>query len=99
MLLGREQANEGSVAVWDRLYAHLTFLISHDTASIEQLADIFAPLLISYDSQPYNPHSVNQVSSVGQETEATVFGYPHDQSIWTYLCGLCSEKNAVKVHK
>jgi len=61
MLHGREQLNVVSAAVWDRLFAHLTFLVSHCAASVELLTDVFAPVLISYDAQLYNPHSVSQV--------------------------------------
>jgi len=61
MLHGREQLNVVSAAVWDRLFAHLTFLVSHRAASVELLTDVFAPVLISYDAQLYNPHSVSQV--------------------------------------
>jgi len=61
MLHDREQLNVVSAAVWDRLFAHLTFLVGHRAASVELLTDVFAPVLISYDAQLYNPHSVSQV--------------------------------------
>jgi len=50
MLNDREQASEDSVAVWDRLYTHLTLLANRGAMSAEELSNIFAPLLITYDS-------------------------------------------------
>jgi len=36
-------------AIWDRLYAHLTLLTSRGVMSAEELADVFAPLLVTCD--------------------------------------------------
>ena len=54
MLNDREQASEDSVAVWDRLYSHLALLASRGAMTAEELSDVFAPLLITYDSQCIN---------------------------------------------
>jgi len=51
VLIGRNQAVEGTAAVWDRLYTHLALLTSRGAVAAEELADIFAPLLITYDSK------------------------------------------------
>ena len=54
MLIDRSEVNVGSTAVWDRLYTHLALLTSRGAVSAEELADVFAPLLITCDSQHLN---------------------------------------------
>jgi len=51
MLIDRSQVNVGCTAVWERLYTHLALLTSRGAVSAEELADIFAPLLITCHSQ------------------------------------------------
>jgi len=53
--------NAENVAVWDRLYRHLGFLTHRGIMSADELADIFARLLISCDSELYNSRCVDQV--------------------------------------
>ena len=59
MLTDRDQVSEDSVAVWDRLYTHLTLLTLRGVMSAEELAHVFAPLLVTFDS--YKSQSVSQV--------------------------------------
>jgi len=51
MLVNRKQVSVGNAAVWDRLYAHLALLTSRGSVSVEDLTDVFAPLLITCNSQ------------------------------------------------
>jgi len=61
MYTGREQANADNVAVWDRLYRHLAFLASRGAVSLDELAEVFAPLLISYKSRSFDQVSDHAV--------------------------------------